>query len=394
MSPPSLFDPLELPCGTVLRNRIVKSAMSDSLGDGQGSSTAEQIRLYRRWAEGGAAATIIGEVQGRPDTAEKPGNLVLSADSPKQLFGDLAMYGGCTGCVPFVQLGHAGAMAYPPISHPVGPSALDLPGVQCEALTVDEILALPEAFAVTARLVRDMGFGGVQIHAAHGFLLSQFLSPLFNRRTDGWGGSLGNRMRLLIDTITAMRQAVGPDFPIAVKLNATDQLQGGLTEAESIRIVAALDKTGVDLIDITGGTYFPGAASASDAKPGQPYFIEFSRRAKQVTTIPVMLTGGIKTRAQAMDVLESGAADMVGLARALVLNPDLPTHWQKAGNNPVFPRFADAPEGGVTAWFTEQIAALGRGGELDSDLGVHEALASYTNRDEARIPLWNAAFTQ
>lgn len=258
----ALFQPFELPCGVILKNRIVKSAMSDSLGDGRGNPTDTQIRLYERWAEGGLAISIIGEVQGNPHFAEKPGNLILGPGSDERRFRELACAGGANGAQLWLQLGHAGAMAYPPISDPKGPSALDLVGLKCKALTLEEVCSLPSEFARTAHMAKNLGFGGVEIHAAHGFLLSQFLSPLFNRRQDEFGGSITNRMRLLLNVVEEVRAAVGPSFPIAAKLNATDQLEGGFSENDALDVITALDRTGIDLIDISGGTYFPGAKSA------------------------------------------------------------------------------------------------------------------------------------
>ena len=222
-----LFQPLELPCGRVLKNRIAKSAMSDSLGDGRGNPTEAQKRLYERWAEGGVAVSIIGEVQGDPGFAEKPGNLVLRPDSDLAAFEALGRRGSVNGAQLWPQLGHAGAMAHPPISEPKGPSAIDIQGLKCAALSRDEILSLPSEFARTAGLAKELGFGGVQIHAAHGFLLSQFLSPLLNKRDDAYGGAIEARMRLLLDVFDEVCSAVGPAYPVAVKLNATDQLQGG-----------------------------------------------------------------------------------------------------------------------------------------------------------------------
>ena len=211
----ALFQPLELPCGIVLKNRIAKSAMSDSLGDGRGNPTAAQERLYERWAEGGLAVSIIGEVQGNPSGAEKPGNLVLGPDADVSAFEALAKKGASNDAQLWLQLGHAGAMAHPPISEPKGPSAIDMPGLTCAALTPDEIRALPAEFARTAGLARQLGFGGVQVHAAHGFLLSQFLSPLFNKRTDEFGGAIERRMRLLLDVVDAVRADWGR-WPAAV----------------------------------------------------------------------------------------------------------------------------------------------------------------------------------
>lgn len=240
----SLFQPLELPCGMILKNRIAKSAMSDSLGDGRGDPTDAQIRLYERWAKGGLAVSIVGEVQGNPHFAEKPGNLVLWPASDVERFMALARAGSVNGAQLWLQLSHAGAMAHPPISDPKGPSALDIPGLTCSALTLKEVSDLPSEFARTAHMAKKLGFGGVQIHAAHGFLLSQFLSPLFNRRDDNYGGSVTNRMRLLLEVAHEVRTAVGPSFPIAVKLNATDQLEGGFHEDDALAVIAALDEIG------------------------------------------------------------------------------------------------------------------------------------------------------
>ena len=387
------FQPLELPCGTVLKNRIAKSAMSDSLGDGQGNPTPEQERLYERWAEGGAALAIVGEVQGNSSAAEKPGNLVLHPASNLNAFAKLAQSGSAHDMALWPQLGHAGAMAYAPISDPRGPSAINLPGLKCRALTRDEILELPAEFARTAQLAQQAGFGGVQVHAAHGFLLSQFLSPLFNKRTDEFGGSLNARARLLLDVIDEVRAAVGPNFPIALKLNATDQLEGGLSEAESLDVVKLLDATSIDLIDMSGGTYFPGAKSASDSAGSGPYFLNFAKRAREVTRIPFMLTGGFKTLQQCIDAVTNHGIDMIGLARALALDPDLPAKWQTDPTHDIqFPRFEQPPEGGVTAWFTMRLTEIGQDKEAQVELRLDQSIRDYEARDQQRTEIWKQHF--
>ena len=384
-----LFNPLKLPCGVILKNRIVKSAMSDSLGDGTGHPTPEQNRLYQRWAEGGLAAAIIGEVQGSAGYAEKPGNLVLDEASDLARFRALAQQGSENDTLLWLQLGHAGALAYSPTSDPKGPSALDLPGLSCAEMPLAEIRQLPSAFAKTARRAQQAGFGGVQIHAAHGFLLSQFLSPLFNQRSDEYGGAIVNRMRLLLASIEATRAAVGSEFPIAVKLNSSDQLEGGFDEHDALDVVAALDQSSVDLIDISGGTYFPGAKAASDGTRQGPYFMDFAKRARALTSKPLMLTGGFKTRTQAEDAVASGVVDIVGLARALALEPSLPNLW-KADQKlaPDFPRFSDAPEGGITAWYTMRLTEIGADQET-SDVGdLGQAIRDYDARDKTRTEVW------
>lgn len=333
--------------------------------------------------------SIIGEVQGSSCYAEKPGNLVLNETSDLDRFRELAQQGDENGTKLWLQLGHAGALAYSPTSNPKGPSALDLPGLRCAELTIDEIHQLPPKFARTARLAQQVGFGGVQVHAAHGFLLSQFLSPLFNKRNDEYGGAIANRVRLLLESIEAIRTSVGSNFPIAVKLNSSDQLEGGFDEEDALEVVAALDRSSVDLIDISGGTYFPGAKSASDGAGRGPYFIEIAKRARALTTKPLMLTGGFKTRTQAEDAVVSGAVDIVGLARALVLEPSLPDLW-KADQipEPVFPRFSDAPDGGITAWYTMRLTEIGADKETSvfGDLG--QAIQEYDARDKARTEVW------
>ena len=385
----ALFKPLKLPCGVILKNRIGKSAMSDSLGDGTGHPTNEQNRLYQRWATGGVAVSIIGEVQATSNYAEKPGNLVLNAASDLAKFRKLAEHGGENNMQLWLQLGHAAALSYVPTSKPKGPSDLDLPGLHCVALSLDEIHQLPSEFANTAKLAQQAGFGGVQIHAAHGFLLSQFLSPLFNKRSDEYGGTIANRMRLLIETIAQTRSAVGPHFPIAVKLNPSDQLEGGFEEEDALKVVAALDTSSVDLIDISGRAYFPGAKSASDGAGRGPYFIEFAKRARKMTTKPLMLTGGFKTQMQAEDAIESDAVDVVGLARALTLVPSLPNLWMSEQMpEPQFPRFSDAPEGGITAWYTMRLTEIGFDEETSKVGDLGQAIMAYEARDRTRTKIW------
>lgn len=389
----ALFDTLELPCGLVLKNRVVKSAMSDSLGDGTGHPSAEQGRLYQRWATGGVAVSIIGEVQITPGYAENPGNLVLNRHSDLERFRELARGGGENGSSLWLQLGHAGALAYSATSKPKGPSALDLEGLRCAEIALDEIFRLPSEFATTARLAQLTGFGGVQIHAAHGFLLSQFLSPLFNRRCDEYGGTIVNRMRLLLECIETTRAAVGPHYPIAVKLNSSDQLEGGFDHEDALQVIGALDRSSIDLIELSGGTYFPGAKAASDSAGDGPYFLEFAKRARAATSKPLMLTGGFKTRAQAELAVSSGAVDVVGLARMFVLEPSLPNLWKLDQKpEPVFPRFAEAPEGGITAWYTMRLNDIGSDRDRPSFSELAPAIRAYEARDLSRTQIWLGHF--
>lgn len=389
-----LGQPLDLPCGVRLKNRLVKSAMSDSLGDGVGNPTETQMRLYERWAEGGAALSLIGEVQGSPHYPEKPGNLVLVPDADMHAMQTLAKRGTASSAHIWPQLGHAGALAHLPISQPKGPSPLNVEGLQCDGMSLEDIDELPVTYARTATLAQEVGFGGVQIHAGHGFLFSQFLSPLFNRRTDAYGGPVEGRFRIIGEVIDAVRQAVGASFPVGIKINSTDKLVGGLTEEDALEVVRLLDQTSIDLVDVSGGTYFPGAASSSDgASSSGPYFIDFARRAKEVTSIPIILTGGFETSDQALAALENGSADAISLARAMVLNPSLANTWLRdAGGNPEFPVFDAPPRGGVTAWYSMRLTALGEHTESQFDLSPAAALEAYEARDAERSERWRKRF--
>ncbi|NEQ47861.1 MAG: NADH:flavin oxidoreductase/NADH oxidase family protein [Leptolyngbya sp. SIOISBB] len=388
-----LQKPLELPCGKVLKNRLAKSPMSDSLADGEGNPTEAQIRLYERWAEGGVAVSFIGEVQGDPRFPEKPGNLVLGPHSNQQALRSLTQRSVIEGAHLWPQLGHAGALAHLPISQPKGPSPLDVEGLQCAGMSIDEINELPSMYARTALHAKMVGFSGVHIHAGHGFLLSQFLSPLFNHRRDRYGGSIAARCRIVLDVISAVRQAVGPSFPIGIRINSTDRLAGGLTEGDALEVVRLLDQTSIDLIDISGGTYFPGAKASSEGSSRGPNFLAFARLARGVTKVPLMLTGGFKRRDQAIDAIASGAVDIVGVARAMVLNPRLANTWlSKGGGDPDFPKFEFTPPGGITAWYTMRLTALGEDRENLCNMDLPSAIREYEARDAQRCLKWQKKF--
>ncbi len=388
-----LAAPLELPCGIVLKNRLAKAAMSDSLGDGAGRPTDKQVELYRRWSNGGVALSLIGEVQVDHRYPERPGNLVFWPGADNARLRRLVDAGSFDGARIWPQLGHAGALAYGPVSRPAGPSAFSIEGLRCDALTRSDVDALPAIYARAAVHARAVGFDGVQIHAGHGFLLSQFLSPLFNRRSDQYGGSIEARCRLLLAVVREVRAEVGSEFAIAVKINSSDQLEGGLGEDDALVAMSLLGKEGVDLIDISGGTYFPGAPASSDRRSSGPYFVEFARRARTVTDTPLMVTGGFKTRTAAANAVATGATDIVGLARAMALDPAVAAKWlHEDGSAPQFPRFESPPAGGITAWYTMRLAALANGDEDSFKPSLSEAIDSYEGRDADRVATWERAF--
>lgn len=249
-------------------------------------------------------------------------------------------------------------------------------------------------YARTALHAKTVGFSGVQIHAGHGFLLSQFLSPLFNHRNDGYGGSIEARCRIVLEIIGEVRRAVGQSFPVGIRINSSDKLEGGLTEADALEVVRLLDQTSIDLIDVSGGTYFPGAKASSDTSSKGPYFVDFVRRAKGVTKVPLIATGGFTKREQAADAVASGAVDMVGLARAMVLNPELADAWlTEAGGDPEFPKFDSNPPGGITAWYTMRLTALGEDRENTFSMDLPAAIRDYEDRDAQRCIKWREKYS-
>lgn len=247
---------------------------------------ALRLSCVIKWAEGGIALFIIGEVQVDSRFPEKPGNLVLSEKSDLAALKALTRRATINGAHIWAQLGHACALSDPTISSAAGPSALKLDGLQCRALSLDEVKALPSTFAKAALLAKEAGFTGVQIHVAHGFLLSQVLSPLFNHREDEYGGSVVNRSRIIVEVIDAVRAVVGAEFPIGIKINSSDQLEGGLIESDALEFVTLLNNTSVDLIDISGGIYFPGAKASSDAAGSDPYFLAFAKKSPPTYQYP------------------------------------------------------------------------------------------------------------
>ncbi|MEZ9915936.1 NADH:flavin oxidoreductase/NADH oxidase family protein [Vibrio breoganii] len=385
--------PLELPCGAIIKNRLMKSAMSDSLADGEGNPTEAQSRLYERWAEGGIGLSIVGEVQIDPRFPEKPGNLALTNHSNLKDLQILAARASINNAHIWPQLGHAGGLACQPISQPKGPSHLKINDFECAGMSAVEVSLLPDMYARSAKIAKKAGFTGVQIHAGHGFLLSQFLSPLFNHRKDQYGGSIEARSRIVIEIIDKVRCAVGPTFPIGIKMNSSDQLEGGLTQDDALKVVRILDKTSIDLIEISGGSYFPGAKSSSDSASSGPYFTDFAEKAKRLTNVPLLVTGGFKTREQVLTALSLNVADSIGLGRALILCPELPNDWINGkGVTPSFPKFKSPPQGGITAWYTMLLTAIGNDNEREFNLELLPAIQAYENRDKARVIKWQAKY--
>lgn len=341
-----LFQPLTLPNGQTLANRIAKAAMEENMADLNHLPGKRLRRLYRTWAEGGAGLIFTGNVMVTPDAVTGPAGVILDASQPLQPFRDWAAAGRTNGARLWVQINHPGRQVFARTTpQAIAPSAVPmrLEGAsrlfaRPRAMTGAEITEVIRRFAETAALAEQAGFDGVQIHAAHGYLLSQFLSPLTNLRTDDWGGSLENRARLLVEIVRAVRARVSPGFGLGVKLNSSDFQKGGFGADEAVQVVRMLNDLPVDLIELSGGSYespaMHGRPAAASTRAREAYFVDFARDMVAEARMPVLVTGGSRRRATAEAALipEGGrpGVAMVGLAQALAWAPDLPNRWRQS----------------------------------------------------------------
>jgi len=334
------YTELLLPNGSTIPNRIAKAAMEENMADDDHGPSAGLKRLYRAWAEGGAGLLLSGNVMIDRRAMTGPGGVVLEDDRQLASFRDWADIGRARGAQFWLQLNHPGRQMMKDLGQAtLAPSAvaLDLgkhsnlfpvPRAMGEA----DILDVIARFARSARLAQQAGFSGVQIHAAHGYLISQFLSPLTNQRDDRWGGSLDNRARLLIETVKAVRASVGDTFSVAVKLNSADFQRGGFEASDARKVVEMLNGFAVDLVELSGGSY-EAPAMQGQARDGrtlarEAYFLEFAQEIATIACMPVMVTGGIRRLEVVEQVLASGVA-MAGIATALAVNPALPQAWRQ-----------------------------------------------------------------
>jgi 2,4-dienoyl-CoA reductase-like NADH-dependent reductase (Old Yellow Enzyme family) len=326
-----LSSPLVLPSGARLPNRIVKAAMSEVLADRvTGSPTESLVRLYARWAKSGAGLLLSGNVMVSREGRAELGQVVVENDRDIAMLRRWADAAQAHGARLWMQINHAGRQSPRGVtSEPVAPSAVPVAGLRAmfkppRALGNEEIEDIIRRFAVTARIAKEAGFSGVQIHAAHGYLASQFLSPRTNLRDDAWGGDPKRRMRFLLEIVRAVHAAVGPAFPVGVKLNSADFQRGGFTEEESMNVVVALANEGVDLLEISGGNYERPVMMRASSAAREAYFLDYAERVRARTKMPLLLTGGMRTRATMESVIARGAVDAIGLARPMAYEPDLP----------------------------------------------------------------------
>lgn len=401
-----LASPLVLPSGATLPNRLVKAAMSETLADLETHApTPELVRVYERWARSGAGLLITGHVIVDPEGLGEPGNVLVTDDRHLPALRRWAEAAQGHGARLWMQLNHAGRQAPKRLTRrPVAPSAVPLRGMagmfaRPRALEAREIEALIGRFATAAAVAKAAGFAGVQLHAAHGYLISQFLSPRTNLRDDEWGGDPARRRRLLVEIVRAVRAAVGPTFPIGVKLNSADFQRGGFSIEEAMDVARALEAApagaapgeaggGIDLLEVSGGNYESPAMAGSgellreqraSSREREAYFLDYAQRIRAVTRTPILLTGGMRSRAVMEGALTSGAVDAIGLARPMTHTPELPARLLDGTLDAAPPvrirsRIRRVDDAIQALWFQQQIHALGAGREPDLALGAWTAL--------------------
>lgn len=382
-----LTSPFTLPNGSVLSNRIAKSAMSENIGTYSHAPTATLIHAYKVWAKGNPGLLITGNIMIDSRALGEPRNVVVEDYRDFDLVQEWAATVKGTAVHLWPQINHPGRQAFSWINKEiVAPSAIPLKmgGASTlfrtpKPLKEEEIWELIKRYGTTARICKEAGFTGCQIHGAHGYLVSQFLSPLTNQRTDQWGGSIQNRTRFITEIYKEIRSQVGADYPIGVKINSADFQRGGFTEEDSMEVVKILSELGMDLIEISGGTYERPAMVKGNRKKStverEAYFLDYIEKVRQKTDKPLMLTGGFRSVAVMEASLNEGKVDIIGLGRPFCLYPhlynDIAAKREQQFRSPV-PKIGIAlldRIGGVELpWYEMQIQRLGRGQEPNPKL--------------------------
>ena len=416
-----LQQPLTLPCGAVLQNRICKAAMTEGLATPEGLPSAELNRLYELWSDGGAGVLLSGNIQVDADHLERPGNVIVDRLPNNEMQAALASWakaGTRNGNHFWAQISHAGRQTQINVNqHPKAPSAIavGLPGGQFGqpiAMSEAEITDITARFGTCAKACQEAGFTGVQVHAAHGYLISQFLSPRANFRKDDYGGTLENRARILLEIVSSIRQAVGSSFPIAVKLNSADFQKGGFDFTDSIRVAKWLEAASVDVIEISGGTYEQPRllgvegieeVAEQDVKAStvarEAYFLEFAIAMQQEVSIPLMVTGGFRQK-QAMEAALENGADIIGLGRPMCVMTDAPSRlfsglaelpryeseltffptWLNFLNR--FKSLRTLSTFGVQYWYYAQLELLGQSGRPQPEMSTVTASKRVMNQQK------------
>ncbi|MGA8987820.1 NADH:flavin oxidoreductase/NADH oxidase family protein [Aeromicrobium sp.] len=404
---PLLNTPLTLPCGQVLPNRFMKSALSEALGDRDHAPTRELDQLYTTWADGGYGLIVTGNVMIDRQQLGEAGNVAIEDDRHLEALTRWASSTGKAGVPIWMQINHPGRQSNPfGRTQPVAPSpiALKVPGAKMPAeLTAEQIEEIIQRFATTAAVAERAGFDGVQIHGAHGYLVAQFLSPLSNQREDDWGGTPEKRMRFVVEVLRRIRSTVAPTFAVGIKLNSADFQRGGFSQTESRDVVVRLAAEGIDMIEISGGSYeapaMMGARASTVAR--EAYFLEYAATVREVAPdVPLAVTGGFRSRVAMESALQSGDCNMIGLGRPAATTPDAPaqildevvdtldSHRRQLTGAALIGKVADtkALDGLIDLqWHTDQLHRVGAGKKPDLDRPSWKTTVSMLRRNGSDI---------
>ena len=392
----TIFDPLTLACGLLIPNRLAKAALEENLAsEGQVPGVA-LFKLYRAWSSGGAGLLLTGNVMIDRRALTGPGGVVLDASTDIAPFKEWAAAAKSGGAKVFMQISHPGRQIFSGQGMTsLSPSdvALDMGKYSAmfekpRALSHDEIVETIARFVATAQQAERAGFDGVEVHAAHGYLVSQFLSPLTNLRSDRWGGPLENRSRFLLEIVQGIRAVVSPAFAVAVKLNSADFQRGGYDVNDSREVIGMLNGLDVDLVELSGGSYESPAmqGQTADARTlaREAYFLEFAVDLLEQARMPLMVTGGISRRATAENVIAGGVA-IAGMGTALAMTPNLPLKWREAEHVSPRPRQLGIKDKGLRALGTQafvsrQMTRLGAGRGVNPDASPIVSLVAHQLR--------------
>ncbi len=329
--------------GLSLANRFIFSATWDGNADDNGFCTQRNIDMLVERARGGVGLIITGMAYVQADGRAAPWQLAVHGDEFIPGLTEMAQAVHDTQAKVILQLAHGGCYAPTALTgqEVIGPSVNDsdlFP--KCRQMTLLEIQKIAEAFGKAAGRAKKAGFDGVQLHAAHGYLLSEFLSPFFNKRTDNYGGSIENRARILLEALQAVRDEVGEEYPVFVKINSEDFVEGGLTQDEMLQVCAMLERAGVDAIEMSGGTIYASGAYSScrmgalDSLEKEVYYKEAAVRYKEKISVPLLLVGGIRSPEVSERLVIEGLTDYVSLCRPLIREPKLISRWRSGDTNP------------------------------------------------------------
>lgn len=385
-----LFQSFTFAHGKIAKNRFFKSAMEEQLAK-RNQPTEQLVRLYDTWAKGGAGILVTGNVMVAENGKGSINDVVLSDERSLPMLQQWANAGTQNDTLLIMQINHAGKQSPKVINAiPVAPSAVALQGMDGfinppRELTENEIENLVDQFVRTAQLAEKAGFSGVQIHGAHGYLISQFLSPHHNRRTDKWGGSLENRMRFLVQVYQGIRAVVQPDFLVGLKLNSADFQKGGFDENDSLQVVQKMSELGIDFIEISGGNYeSPEMLMAKEStKKREAFFLDYAEKARAVCQVPLIITGGFRSNVAMNEALQAGHLDFIGVARPFALMPDLPNQIKNGSYETITTNriqtgvaLVDNKVGAVLEmdWYMAQMALIANGKQPNPTLSPWKVL--------------------